>query len=187
MEPLSGVTDQVPVPVAAGVLHGPAGQAHAGRAAVEELDEVVSERCARVAAAAVHLTDDDVGHHRRRRIVVRDGPRSLAVGDGRAADVAESHRELLGRFEYQVAVDGDRERVGGTAWRNQLRDLRTRHVVAVAHRRRRGPGAVGGRDVERDARMRAGHGDGKRRVDRAAVALGHAHVVDGDRRTRLRR
>ena len=58
-----------------GVLHGPTRQAHAGRAAVEELDEVVCECRARVAPAAVHLTDDDGGHHRRRRIVVRDGSR----------------------------------------------------------------------------------------------------------------
>ena len=44
-----------------GVLNRPRAEIDRGRAAVEELDEVVRVRCAAVAAASVQLTDDHVG------------------------------------------------------------------------------------------------------------------------------
>src|SRR6185436_10013406 len=44
-----------------GVLHRPRSEIDRGRAAVEELDEVVRVRCAAVATTSVHLTVNHVG------------------------------------------------------------------------------------------------------------------------------
>src|SRR5690606_21119896 len=49
-----------------GILHGPAGDIHSGRAGVVQLDEIVREGGAAVAAAAVDLADDDAAYLNRR-------------------------------------------------------------------------------------------------------------------------
>ncbi len=155
--------------VRCGVVYGDRVDAGLGE---RDCEHCVNGR-ASVAFGHADIVDRDVGH-----VVVEDGAHALRVGDrgvGRAAQVDE---ERLIQLDGVVAVDGDRDRLAdharGEGQRAAGRDIvhaRGRRVVSrgIVHCNRVGAGI--------------GHGDGEDGVNsRAAVALGHADIIDRQNR-----
>ena len=126
------------------------GEIYRRRAAIEDLDEVVGELGAGVAATRIDLTDNQIC-----RVVVLNRALALAVCDRRAGDVREIHEERFVWLDQRVAVHRHVKSVGRVTGGDCLRRQTSGNVIVVFGRRivvlRR---AVSSGDVKGDAARR---------------------------------
>ena len=148
---LAAVLAEVARAAGAGVLDRPAAHRRGGRAPVEQLDEVVGVGRAAVAAAAVHLADDDAGRDR-------------VGGSGQAGDGEGEHHPDQ-QHPPELATDGWDEH-GGFSPR-----VASRHVIPAGIIRNQGHFVH--RQSARTAVGRRGHRPGCRKLD-----SGHQIIAD---------
>ncbi len=116
---------------------------------IKDLDKIILVGCARVISPAIHLTNPQVGC-----VVIDDCPHALPITNRGARGVGKIYQEGLVRFDQQIAVDGDVERVSGLARGYGLIQQVAGHIVIV----RRSRTVVRGGDVKVDAAGRGSQG-----------------------------
>ena len=128
--------------------------------------------------ANVAFSYRSVGDCESRKVIVRDGPKCLVVGELRADRLAEDDEELLVAFDPAVPQHLDGQRFGHRTGR-EGEGLAHGHIVPVGD----GRSAVEGRDVDGHGvrhRWRQVHRENE--VPMSDIAFRDARVVDREER-----